>query len=162
VVAGPGFDSGAAALPLLALGSTFLGTSLFTGTGYTLAKRTSMVPVLTVVAALINILGLALLVPRWGVVGAALAVCAGYLALTLGSYLYSQRHFPVSVNWLVLGLVATTTTLMAVSASASPGSTATYALAVVAVGVQLAGGLYVLRSVRPAVSAEASHEGAGE
>lgn len=140
LVAGPGFESGIAALPLLALGSTFLGTALFTGTGYTLAKRTAMVPVLTVVAAAINIIALALLVPRWGVVGAALAVCAGYLALTLGSYAYSQHHFPVSVSWLVVGLVTTTTGIAAVSASAAPGSTTTYALAVVAVIVQVAAG----------------------
>jgi O-antigen/teichoic acid export membrane protein len=136
LVAGPGYDTGAAALPLLALGSVFLGTSLFTGTGYTLAKRTSLVPVLTVVAALVNTLGLVLLVPRWGVVGAAVAVCVGYLTLTVGSYLYSQRHFPVVVSWLVLGAVTAITVACALSASIAPASAPTYALGAVALVVQ--------------------------
>jgi O-antigen/teichoic acid export membrane protein len=137
LVAGPGYDTGAAALPLLALGSVFLGTSLFTGTGYTLAKRTALVPVLTVLAAIVNILGLVLLVPRWGVVGAATAVCVGYLTLTVGSFLYSQHRFPVAVSWRVLVGVTATTVGAAVSASVSPGSGPTYVLAAVALLVQL-------------------------
>jgi O-antigen/teichoic acid export membrane protein len=104
IVGGAEYVAGAKALPLLALGSSFLGTSLFTSTGYTLAKRTAWVPVITVIAALVDVLLLLILVPRAGMVGSAVSVCIGYLVLTVGLLAYSQRHFPVRLSrtWLVV------------------------------------------------------------
>jgi O-antigen/teichoic acid export membrane protein len=99
VVAGPGYAAGAPALPFLALGGAFLGTSLFSSTGYTLAKRTGWVPVITLLAAAVNVILLLVLVPLLGLVGAALAVASGYLVMSVGLLLYSQRHYPVPVSW---------------------------------------------------------------
>lgn len=137
IVAGPGYESGAEALPFLALGSTFLGTSLFTSTGYTLAKRTSMVPVIFGAAAVLDIACLVLLVPRWGVVGASVATCVGYLALTVGSMLYSQRYFRVPVSVPLVGLVTASTTAAAVAASVAPGDPSSSAVAAAAIAIQL-------------------------
>lgn len=90
VLAGRDYLNGAAALPLLALGATFRGASLFTATGYLLAKRTRLVPVITVFAALTTIGLLAVLVPAFGLVGAAASACAGYFLLAFGMLAYSQ------------------------------------------------------------------------
>lgn len=151
LLAGPGYESGAAALPFLALGSVFLGASLFASTGYTLAKRTALVPVLAVVAAGVEILLLCLLVPIWGVVGAAISVCVGYLALAAGSYLQSQRHFRVSVDYLTISVVTGLGVVVAVVSSIAPGSTTALVVDSTALVVQLAAAYHVMGrpSLRP-------------
>jgi O-antigen/teichoic acid export membrane protein len=39
------------------------------------------------------------LVPKWGMVGAAIATLASYLVLFLGMTLYAQRVYPVHYQW---------------------------------------------------------------
>ena len=40
-----------------------------------------------------------LLIPRYGMVGAAIATLVAYVALLLGMTLYSQRVYPVPYQW---------------------------------------------------------------
>lgn len=122
VVGGPGYESGAIALPLLALGGAFQGTTLFTATGYTLAKRSGMVPVITLVAAGLNVLMLAIFVPAWGIVGAATAVAASYCLLTVGMLWYSQVQLPMPIRWKRLAAAASPITALVVWATVQPQS----------------------------------------
>lgn len=121
LLGGPGFESGAAALPLLALGGAFQGTTLFSATGYTLAKRSGLVPVVTGGAAMVNVVLLAFMVPTWGVVGAAAAVAVSYSALTSGMLWYSQRQKPIPVRWWRLGGSALLITGVVIGATLRPG-----------------------------------------
>lgn len=102
IVAGEEYLAGAQALPLLSVGAAFLGMSLFMGTGYTLAQRTSMVSLITLAAAGINLAMLLALVPRIGLLGAAASVATGYACVALGSLWYSHRCLPLRANWALV------------------------------------------------------------
>lgn len=98
LVGGSDYARGADALPFLALGSAFAGTALFTATGLTLAKRTSIIPVVTIASAAVDVALLLVLVPRVGLVGASISVAAAYLTLSAGALYFASRVFPLKVD----------------------------------------------------------------
>ena len=122
IVGGEGFGPAASALPLLALGSAFFGTSMFTGTGLSLTKQTHVTAVVAVSAAALDLLLLVLLVPRFGLVGAAGAVAASYFVLASANLVAANRKFPLPVS--VRGLTLLSVGLAGQSALATlrPGS----------------------------------------
>lgn len=99
VIAGPEFEAGAAAIPLLALGHVFWGVSLFAASGSTLAKKSGFIPVISVISVAAEFITLLLLVPRFGIVGAAGSVAIGYFLMASAFLLYSQATFPVPLSW---------------------------------------------------------------
>ncbi len=103
LVGGSEYEDGAAALPFLALAAAFSGTVLFTATGLTLAKRTGVLSAATIAAALCNVGLLVILVPAWGVVGAALAVSAAYLILAILTLLAANAVAPMRLPVLRWG-----------------------------------------------------------
>ena len=151
VLAGPGFEAGVKALPFLAVGAMFLGVSLFAGTGYTLAKRTSMVPVITGTAAALSAVLLLVLVPWAGVVGAAVSVALGYAALAGGSLTYSQRCFPVPLAWGRIAMSVAVVVLSAAVSTRSPGQPLSVVVALAALAV-LAGVAAGIRRGRDSIN----------
>src|SRR5881398_3058209 len=79
-------------------GAIFAGyTVLAIGSGR--ARRTQFNWVVTGAGAAVNV-GLNFwLVPRWGMVGAAISTAAAYLVLFVGMMLYAQRVYPVPYQW---------------------------------------------------------------
>lgn len=89
-------------VPLIVLSYVFLGIGYYTQLGMFLASRTSLISIVNAIAAILN-LGLNyVLIPRYGIFGAALATVVGFLAIVLGSYGASERVFPLR---LALGRV---------------------------------------------------------
>lgn len=121
-VGGAAFQEGASVLPLLVTGAAFGGVSLFAATGLTLSKRTRGVPVVTVAAALINVLLLIVLVPRVGLIGAAVAVSVAYLSLAAGNLYASSRVYPLNLGIWWLGTGAATIFGQAIVATAYPST----------------------------------------
>jgi len=63
------------------------------------ARKTQLNWVVTGIGALVNV-GLNFwLVPRYGMVGAAIATAAAYVVLFVGMTLYAQRVYPVAYQW---------------------------------------------------------------
>jgi O-antigen/teichoic acid export membrane protein len=63
------------------------------------ARRTQLNWVVTGVGAAVNV-GLNIwLVPRWGMVGAAISTAAAYVVLFVGMTLYAQHVYPVHYQW---------------------------------------------------------------
>lgn len=91
IVAGPNYAPAARSLPLLALGAVLFGTTVLTGNGLELGKRTKEVAVIAIIAAAINVAAALALVPSFGSVGAALASVLGYAVLT-GCFLVRSRQ----------------------------------------------------------------------
>jgi O-antigen/teichoic acid export membrane protein len=67
-------------------------------TGFSIARRTGRLALLTVAAAAINIGLNFALIPPWGIVGAAVATGVAYGLLAVGYYIAAQRvyHMPYS------------------------------------------------------------------
>lgn len=91
IVSGPEYAPAAQTLPLLALGAVLFGTTVLTGNGLELGKRTKELAVIAVIAAAINVTAALALVPRFGSMGAAMASVLGYATLT-GCFLVRSRR----------------------------------------------------------------------
>ena len=63
------------------------------------ARRTQFNWVITGVGAAVNVALIVWLVPRYGMVGAAIATLVAYVVLFLGMTLYAQRVYPVAYQW---------------------------------------------------------------
>jgi O-antigen/teichoic acid export membrane protein len=92
---GPEFWSGTQVVPVILLAHVMMGLYLIFLPGIYLRKKTKFVPLFTGVGAVINILGNLLLIPRWGMQGAAWATFLGYFAMALALYATVQRFYPV-------------------------------------------------------------------
>jgi len=92
---GPAFWSGTQVVPVILLAYIMMGVYLIFLPGIYLRKKTKFVPLFTGAGAVINILGNWLLIPRWGMMGAAWATFLGYLVITLVLYGAVQRFYPV-------------------------------------------------------------------
>ena len=78
------FHAAAAVTPWIALGVMFQGNYLVGSTGLVITKRTMLYPVATGTAAAVSLVGYALLIPRFGLLGAAWANALAYGTLAVG------------------------------------------------------------------------------
>jgi len=77
------------------LGVFFQGIYLMTSIGLNITRRTQYYPVSTAVAAAANIGLNVVLIPRYGIMGAAYANGLAYAAQTAIAYYFSQRFYPI-------------------------------------------------------------------
>jgi O-antigen/teichoic acid export membrane protein len=102
----PEFHAAAAVTPCIALGVLCQGFYLLSSIGLVITKRTTLYPLATGSAAVISVLANALLIPRYGVLGAAWSNTISYGALALVTGVVSWRLFPVHYEWTRLLRVA--------------------------------------------------------
>jgi len=98
-VFGPEFWSGTCIVPVILLAYVMMGVYLIFLPGIYLKKKTRYVPLFTGLGAVVNVLGNLLLIPRWGIMGAAWATFGGYLIMTLTLYVVVQRIYPVRYQY---------------------------------------------------------------
>jgi O-antigen/teichoic acid export membrane protein len=95
----PRYQRAEKGVPLLAFAFTLYAGYTVLAIGSGRARRTQFNWVVTGVGAAVSI-GLNFwLIPRWGMVGAAISMIAAYFALFVGMTLYAQRVFPVPYQW---------------------------------------------------------------
>jgi O-antigen/teichoic acid export membrane protein len=82
-----------------AIGVFLQGIYLLTSIGLNITKRTEFYPLATVTAAAVNIALNFLLIPRFGIVGAAWANGAGYGVQAALGYYFSQRFYSIAYEW---------------------------------------------------------------
>src|SRR5206468_12639149 len=79
-------------------GAVYAGyTVLAIGSGR--ARKTQLNWVVTGTGAAANVALNFWLIPRWGMVGAAISTLAAYVVLFAGMTMYAQRVYPVSYQW---------------------------------------------------------------
>jgi O-antigen/teichoic acid export membrane protein len=103
-----------------AVGVFFQGAYLLTSIGLNITKNTQYYPVATVAAAAGNIGLNFLLVPRFGMMGAAWANAAAYALQALLAYSFSQRFFPVRYETRRIVLLVLAAAIACFSARALP------------------------------------------
>ncbi len=100
--------SGLSLVPTILLAYIFLGISTVCSAGLYIEKKTGTLPAIAITGALVNIAGNLLLIPHWGMHGAALATLLSYATMALLMYRASQRVYRVpyeSGRIAVLGVV---------------------------------------------------------
>jgi O-antigen/teichoic acid export membrane protein len=93
------FQAAAAVTPWIALGVMFQGLYLVGSIGLVITKRTRMYPLTTGTAAAVSVLANLLLIPRFGILGAAWATTCSYATLALATVGCSWRVYPIPYEW---------------------------------------------------------------
>lgn len=95
VMTTPEFYGAADVIPWLALGVSFMGVYLLTSIGLNITKHTEYYPVATGISAACNVGLNLLLIPRFGILGAAWANMVAYAVLAATSTIFAQRVYPM-------------------------------------------------------------------
>lgn len=141
---------GAEIVPLVLLG--YVGTGMYVVflSGTYLRKRTEMIPVIAIVSAAVAVAGIFLLVPLWGIMGAAVSVAVAHGVQAGGMYLVSRRLYPIPYEWgRVFTLAIWTAALFGIDRWIAPEAMTSSGIAIdLGLFVLYLTGLYVLRIVR--------------
>ncbi|MGH9373169.1 MAG: polysaccharide biosynthesis C-terminal domain-containing protein [Vicinamibacterales bacterium] len=100
------FHTAAAVTPWIALGVMFQGLYLVGSIGLIITRRTSRYPLATGCAAAVSLVSNALLIPRYGFLGAAWANTIAYCTLAIVTVGFSWRLYPIPYEWSRLFRIA--------------------------------------------------------
>ena len=93
------FHGGAKIVPLLVLGMAIQSTSMFISTSLNVSKQTYVYPVATFASVLVSVGGYLLLIPQWGLLGAATGAVLGQLTLVVVLSHFAQRYYAIPYEW---------------------------------------------------------------
>lgn len=99
IVAAPAYWSAAAIVPWIVAGYIARFLHGFSATGLLYSKRPGLLAGLTIAAAALNIGLNLLLVPRFGILAAAVNTLVGFFALFVVVYVVGQRVSPIPYEW---------------------------------------------------------------
>ncbi|MDP8228029.1 MAG: oligosaccharide flippase family protein [Candidatus Electryoneaceae bacterium] len=94
--------------PIVAFAHIFNGVYVVFMAGIYLKEKTRVTPVITGIAMAMNVVGNILLIPHFGMWGAAWMTVAAYASMAVMLYFYVNRHYNVSYEWervIHLGIV---------------------------------------------------------
>ena len=103
------FYAGAKVIPLLALGLVFDGAYTIFAIGMGVTKKNAMIFPVTAIPAGINLILNYLLIPNYGMMGAAWATLVSYVIMAFLSWLASERVYHVNYEWSRLGKILSVT-----------------------------------------------------
>jgi O-antigen/teichoic acid export membrane protein len=89
------YTAAAGVVAWTSLGVFFQGVYLMTSIGLNITRRTEYYPIATAISAAANVGLNVLLIPRYGIMGAAYANGVAYAAQAALAYYFSQRFYPV-------------------------------------------------------------------
>jgi O-antigen/teichoic acid export membrane protein len=92
---GPEFREGAVVVPILLMANLFLGIFFNLSVWYKITDQTKYGAYISIVGAVITVSLNILLVPIFGIIGAAWATLACYITIVVISYFLGQKHFPI-------------------------------------------------------------------
>jgi O-antigen/teichoic acid export membrane protein len=157
------FHAAAVVTPWIALGVMFQGLYLVGSIGIVITKRTKLYPLATGTAAAVSLLANALLIPRFGILGAAWANTLSYATLAVATGAFSWYVYPIRYEWsrllriAIAGGAGYVVASLVVPASLPPAAgivlagvttVAVYALVLLSAGFFHAGELRLLRDIR--------------
>ncbi|HYT74858.1 MAG TPA: lipopolysaccharide biosynthesis protein [Vicinamibacterales bacterium] len=157
------FHGAAMVTPWIALGVMFQGIYLVGSIGLVITKRTKVYPISTGAAAAASVLANVLLIPRYGILGAAWANAIAYATLAAATVGASWYFYPIRYQWTRLLRIAVAGALSYAIVSATVprnlapvagillatiATTAMYALVLAASGFFEPGELRILRNLR--------------
>jgi O-antigen/teichoic acid export membrane protein len=95
-IIGPAFWSGLIIVPIILFGYLFNGIYYILSAGMFIEEKSSYIPVITGIGVAINVITNFLLIPVWGIIGAALATLASYLVMAVAVYMVTQRFYRIN------------------------------------------------------------------
>jgi O-antigen/teichoic acid export membrane protein len=104
---GPDFWGGLFIVPIILLAYLFNGMYINFMAGIQIEKKTHFLPLVTGAGAAANVAANFLLIPRYGMLGAAYATLISYLIMAVSIYFISQRHYRIQYEYVKMTLIGT-------------------------------------------------------
>lgn len=109
-IIGAKYLSGLPIVPIILLAYLFNGLYYNFQAGIYIEEKTKYFPYVTGAGALINVVVNILLIPVFGIMGAAFATLAAYMVMAAGLYFFSQKFYPINYEYgKVFKILATMT-----------------------------------------------------
>lgn len=105
MVAAAGFHDAYKIVWYVALGYVFYGGYVFASSGIYISGKSGSLPVAVGIAAALNIGLNYILIPHFGMTGAACATLISYIAMCILMWYLSKRDYPISFEFLRLGKI---------------------------------------------------------
>lgn len=102
---GKNFRSGLYIVPVILIAYLFNGIYINLMAGIYIQKKTRHSAVVTFIAAAANVIFNFLLIPAYGMMGAAIATLISYIIMAGGLYMYSQKNYPVEYEFKKIILI---------------------------------------------------------
>lgn len=102
---GPAYQSGMIIIPVILSAYLFYGVYVNLTVGIYIQKKSQWMIIFTGLAALVNIGSNLYLMPRYGIMGAALATLLSYLTMAVSIYIFNQSIYPVSYEYYRLAFL---------------------------------------------------------
>lgn len=99
-------------VPILLLANVILGINTNLNVWYKVSEKTTYGIYITFVGLAFTIAGNLLLIPRIGIMGAAITTLVAYVAMFFASLLWSLKHYPVPYQWSKLGAMVASATVV--------------------------------------------------
>jgi O-antigen/teichoic acid export membrane protein len=99
IMADEKFHDAARVVPLVVLALVFSGVYRVITVGVNIKKKNYWLPIMVGGAAVVNITFNFLLIPRWGMMGAAWATVIAYVVMCVASYIVDEHYFPIRYEW---------------------------------------------------------------
>jgi len=96
-------------IPIIALAYIFHAVYLLQLPGVYLLDKPGWVAWVRGIGAIVNIILNFLLIPEYGIMGAASATCLSFMLVAVIFYFINKKIFPISYNWNKLGVILITT-----------------------------------------------------
>jgi len=96
---GEEFWSSTQVVPIILLGYYFFGLYVLQLPGVFMTKKTKWVPLFRGTGAALTILINILLIPIFGIIGAASAKAIAFFGMSLSIYLFNRKHYPIPFFW---------------------------------------------------------------
>ncbi|MBM4157974.1 MAG: hypothetical protein FJ216_04235 [Ignavibacteria bacterium] len=97
---GSKYWSGLDIVPVILFAYLLYGIYINLMAGIYIEKKTKYLPVITGSAAAVNIFANFMLIPHYGMMGSAMSTLFGYITMTAGIYLVSQRFYRIQYEYL--------------------------------------------------------------
>ncbi len=120
VMTAPQYHVAAPVVPIVALAYVLHGAFLLTSIGIAVAKQARWYPLITLASAVTNVAGNLLLIPHFGMLGAAWATVAAYAVMAGMGYAISRRLYPLPLESGRLARVALSAALVYAASLAAP------------------------------------------
>jgi O-antigen/teichoic acid export membrane protein len=105
IMADPKFHGADRVVPLVVAALLFSGLYRVITVGVNIRKKNYWLPIMVGGAAVVNIIFNALLIPRWGMMGAAWATVIAYAVMCIASYYVDEHYFPIRYEWGRIGRI---------------------------------------------------------
>lgn len=95
IIGTPAYSAAGGIVIFILASYLFQGAYYIMSTGITVTDHTKLIPVIVGISAAINLAADLLLIPRFGIMGAAVATITSYAFLPIGMYFASQHYYPI-------------------------------------------------------------------